>query len=459
MGDDTIVAVATPPGTGGISIIRLSGPEAERILRAVFFWKRGEDQAPDDIRLKRDSIESHRLCYGHLMDGTETVDECMAVLMRAPRSYTREDVAELHLHGGSYVVSRAMELCLRHGARMAEPGEFTRRAFLNGRIDLSQAEAVMGLIAARGEAEHHFALRQLEGGAATFIRKASDELYALQAGLAACIDYPEEISDEEGAGALRPGIEKLIRSLREAVDERSSRLLSDGLQVALCGRPNVGKSSLLNALLGEDRAIVTEIPGTTRDALQGEMTLNGMRVLLTDTAGLRHTEDPVEKIGVARSEKILREADVRAMVLDGSQALTAEETAWVKELGKEDIIILNKADLPPVVQAEKIQEMAPGVPVLTLSAKNPSSLDPLKELLRRRLMVSDRMILSQPRHVETVRRAIRHLEDALHTLESMTPDVAAVDLQAAQAALAEITGDQADERLLDEVFSRFCVGK
>jgi tRNA modification GTPase len=302
-------------------------------------------------------------------------------------------------------------------------------------------------------------MRQMEGGAATFIRQASDDLYALQAGLAACIDYPEEISDEEGAGELRPGIRKLIRFLREAVDEKSSRLLENGLRVALCGRPNVGKSSLLNALLGEDRAIVTEIPGTTRDTLQGEMLLDGVRVVLTDTAGLRQTEDPVEKIGVARSEKALREADVRALVLDLSEPLTGEEAALAGTLEEGDILVLNKADLPRRLSEDALREAAPGIPAVTLSAKDPSTLEPLKRLLRQRTTVSDRMIVAQPRHVEAVLRAARHLEDALRTLDCMTPDVASVDLQAAQAALGEITGDQADEKLLDAVFSRFCVGK
>ena len=449
MRDGTIAAVATPPGMGGIGIIRLSGPDAERILRAVFH-RSASDTLPFD---------SHRMYYGHLTEDGETIDECMAVLMRAPRSYTREDVAELHLHGGGYVVSRGLELCLKHGARLAEAGEFTRRAFLNGRIDLSRAEAVMELISARGEAEHRFAVRQLEGGAATFIRQASDDLYALQAGLAACIDYPEEISDEEGAGVLRPGIERLIGSLREAVDERSSRLLENGLRTALCGRPNVGKSSLLNALLGEERAIVTDIPGTTRDTLQGEITLGGVRVVLTDTAGLRRTEDPIEKIGVARSEKALREADVRMLVLDGSQPMTEEEAAWAGSLTPGDAVVVNKADLPRLLTEEALRKAAPDVPIVVVSAKNPASLEPLKRFLRQRTAVSDRMILSQPRHVEAVRRAVGHLEDALRTLDRMTPDVASVDLQAAQAALAEITGDQADDKLLDAVFSQFCVGK
>ena len=229
---DTIAAIATAPGTGGIGIIRMSGPDAAAILMRVF-RPAGKNQAIP---------ESHRLVYGKLTDGEQIIDECMAVIMRAPRSYTREDVAEIQLHGGRYVINKALELCLKAGARLAEAGEFTRRAFLNGRVDLSQAESVMELISARGEQEHRAAVRQLNGGASSFVRKFSDELYGLQAGLAACIDYPEEISDEEGAGSLKEGLEKLIDGLEKAMDEHASRLIYQGLQVALIGRPNVGKS-------------------------------------------------------------------------------------------------------------------------------------------------------------------------------------------------------------------------
>ena len=316
--NDTIAAIATAPGTGGISIVRLSGPEAEGILFRLFEPAGREDRA---------ARESHRMMYGHLRDRGETVDECMAVLMRAPRSYTREDVAEIHLHGGTYVAPRALELCLREGARLAEAGEFTRRAFLNGRIDLSQAEAVMELLSARGEQEHRAAIRQMEGGAAGFIRPLADRLYELQAGLAACIDYPEEISDEEGTGMLREGLQDLIRKLEEAIDEHSSRLIHRGLQVAIIGRPNVGKSSLLNALLGEERAIVTSVPGTTRDMIRGEMMIGGIRVELTDTAGIRETDDPVERIGVERSESTWKNADLTLLVLDGMTGQNAIEQA------------------------------------------------------------------------------------------------------------------------------------
>lgn len=446
---DTIAAIATAPGNGGIGIIRISGPDAEKILREVFIPAGRSEAFP----------ESHRMVYGLLKDGKETVDECMAVLMRAPRSYTREDVAEIQLHGGSFVVNRALGLCLDRGARLAEPGEFTRRAFLNGRVDLSRAEAVMEMITARGEQEHKAAVRQLNGGPSSFIRKFSDELADLQAGLAACIDYPEEISDEEGAGALREGLKQLICRLEGAMDEHASRLIHQGMQVALFGRPNVGKSSLLNALLGEDRAIVTDIPGTTRDTVCGEMTVDGVRVVITDTAGIHETEDPVEKIGVERSEKAREQADTALLVIDGSEGLTPEDLALIREYDEPGAVVINKSDLPAAVTEEEIKKIRPEAVCFTVCAKEPLSLKPIMDYLKQFAEVSDRIALTQPRHLDAARRAVSHMKDALATLENYTPDVAATDLQAAQGALSEITGENADEKLLDRVFARFCVGK
>ena len=379
--------------------------------------------------------------------------------MRAPRSYTREDVAEIQLHGGSYVIHKALELCLKEGARLAEAGEFTRRAFLNGRVDLSRAEAVMDMISARGEQEHKAAVRQMNGGAASFVRTFSEQLYGLQAGLAACIDYPEEITDEEGAGRLQEGLDKLISGLEAAVDEHASRLIYQGLQVALIGRPNVGKSSLLNALLGEDRAIVTDIPGTTRDTVHGEMMLNGFRVQLTDTAGIRETEDPVEKIGVERSVKARQEADASLLIIDGSEELGREDRELLTGFTGEGAIVINKTDLPQKVTEEAIAGIRPDIQCMTVSALDAESLQPLRNYLAGFVSVSDQQAITQPRHLAAVKRALFHLKEARHTIDVYTPDVAATDLQAAQEALSEITGDRADEKLLDRVFSQFCVGK
>lgn len=445
---DTIAAIATPPGTGGIGIIRMSGPEAEKILNGIF--------RPAGTELP---LENRKLTYGRVTDGDIILDECMAVIMRAPGSYTREDVAELQTHGGIRVMNTVLELCLDRGARLAEPGEFTKRAFLNGRIDLSRAEAVMGMISARGEQEYRDAVRQMEGGTADFIRKASDELYGLQAGLAACIDYPEEISDEEGTETLKPGLDRLIRNLEEAMDERSARLIHDGLQVTLYGTPNAGKSSLLNALLGQEKAIVTSIPGTTRDTVEGEIMLDGIRVHFTDTAGLRETEDPIEKIGVARSEQAVRNADMTLLVLDGSRKMTEEEEERIRNETDRCIVLINKSDMEQKTFEDDVRKINPAPACLTVSALEAETLQPLKQMLKEQTRVSDRMAISQPRHLDAVKRAIAALKSARETMESMTPDMASTDLQAAQAALAEITGDRADEKLLDRVFSTFCVGK
>jgi len=448
--NDTIAAIATAPGQGGVAIVRLSGPEAEAILLRVF-RPAGKQALP---------LTSHMLVYGHVMDGEHRIDECMAVLMRAPRSYTREDVAELQLHGGAYLSQRVLALCLREGARLAEPGEFTRRAFLNGRIDLSQAEAVMALIAAQGEQSHRAAMRQLDGGASGFIRKAADTLYELQAGVAACIDYPEEISEEEAASDLIPRAAALADELDAACDERSARILQSGLRVALCGQPNVGKSSLLNALLGEERAIVTPIPGTTRDMVTGEVLLGGSVVHLTDTAGLHATDDPVEQLGVQRARRAMEEADVVLAVLDASRAPDGDDHALLAALaGRNCAVVLNKADLPAAIGPKDVAPLLPDAPVMVVSAADAGSLAPLKQYLAEQAAVSDRLALTQPRHVEAARRAARHLRQAAETAGMLSVDMASIDLQSAQLALAEITGDEVEERLLDRVFGMFCVGK
>ena len=419
------------------------------ILRTIFRTAGKSDGPP----------ESHRMMYGTISDGSEVLDECMAVLMRAPASYTREDVAEIQVHGGTQVLNRVLALCLKKGARMAEAGEFTRRAFLNGRIDLSRAEAVMSLISARGEQERRAAVRQMEGGTAIFVRETSEKLYALQAGLAACIDYPEEISDEEGAGQLREGLEELIRTLQEAIDQRSARLIHDGMRVTLFGNPNVGKSSLLNALLGQEKAIVTDIPGTTRDTVDGEITFEGIRVYLTDTAGLRETEDPIERIGVERSRNALKNADIALLILDGSREISMEERERLASLRKEDAVIINKSDLEQKTTEETVKTLRDDLRCMTVSALDPGSLRKVREFFRKSAEVNDHLAFTQPRHLDAVERAVFHLREALRTLDIMTPDMAAVDLQEAQNALGEITGDRVDEKLLDAVFSGFCVGK
>ena len=448
--NDTIAAIATAPGEGGIAIIRISGESSERILQNLF----------QPLKSHAFPLETHRLVYGHIHDGNEVIDECMAVIMRAPHSYTREDVVEFQFHGGTTIAQKILSLCLAQGARLAAPGEFTRRAFLNGRIDLSQAEAVMQLIQAHGERSRQAAVRQLQGGAGSFVRSCADRLYDIQAGLAACIDYPEEISEAEAVPDLHSRILSLAGMLEQACQEHAARLIREGLHVVLCGRPNVGKSSLFNALLGEDRAIVTHIPGTTRDRVEGTLHLAGTLITLTDTAGLRETMDPVESIGVARARKSLQDADLRLCVLDGSEALAEEDMQLLNELKSQDtVVLINKSDLPQVLDSTTIKSMLPQATVLTIEAQNPDSLDMLRSVLEQKASVNDALELTQPRHIDAARRAARALLSAAETLETEALDLCTTDLDTAQACLAEITGDQVEESLLDRVFSTFCVGK
>ncbi|MBQ7455035.1 MAG: tRNA uridine-5-carboxymethylaminomethyl(34) synthesis GTPase MnmE, partial [Clostridia bacterium] len=332
--DDTIAALATPPGQGGIAIVRVSGASARAYFDALF--------TPAGSQ----TVESHRLLYGHLRGETgEMIDECMAVLMLAPRSYTREDVAEFHLHGGDEVARQALSALYALGARPAEPGEFTRRAFLNGRVDLSRAEAVMRLISAQGAQAARAALRQLTGGVSAFVRDVQRQVTELAAGVAAALDYPEEIDEAEAASDISEKAEKLADQLEAACSERAARLLDTGFEVAIVGRPNVGKSSLLNALLGEERAIVTDIPGTTRDVVRGSVELGGLRVNLSDTAGIREQAETVEAIGVRRARDAMNQADLALLVLDASQPLTDEDRELLTETENlPRLILCNKCD-------------------------------------------------------------------------------------------------------------------
>lgn len=442
--NDTIAAIATPPGTGGVAIVRISGPEAESVLRRAF--RRGD---------RKTGWKSHEFVYGHIVRGEETVDEGMAVLMRAPRSYTREDVAELHCHGGETVTRMTLEAALEAGARPAQPGEFTRRAFENGRVDLAQAEAVMRLIGAQGEAAARQARRQMDGAVSRGVEKARGQLLNMLAEIAACTDFPDEIEEAPTAAKLLDEARMLSGALRAACDPRGARVLETGLNVVIAGRPNVGKSSLLNALLGEERAIVTSEAGTTRDAVRGAMELAGVRVNLTDTAGLREADSEAEKIGVRRAKEAVANADLVLVVLDASQKLTDEDRETLEETeGVKRWILLNKTDLPA---AEGLPEAE-----MTISAQTGEGVDALREKLREEAKAAQGggALLTQARHIDAAMRAARALEEMAKTIESGMPlDFASVDATSALRALGEITGEDVEEGIVDAVFANFCVGK
>lgn len=446
---DTIAAQATAAGEGGVAIVRVSGADCEAVVSRVFQAKNGKPLA------------NRVLTYGCVMENGEIADEAMAVLMRAPHSYTRENVAEIHCHGSQALVRKILMLLMAAGARMAEPGEFTYRAFMNGRIDLAQAEGVMRMIRAGSERAMRSAVRQMEGGVSAFVRTARAEITSLLAAMAAAIDFPDEVEETQTALEVTTSCKAIAARLEAACDARAGRIEDEGLRVVLCGRPNAGKSSLLNALLGGERAIVTDIPGTTRDTLTEAMQIGGVRVLLTDTAGLRETGDAVERIGVERAKKALSEADVRALVLDGASPLTEEDKAALFGLAPQ-LIILSKGDLTPVLTADEVRAAFGDVPTVAVCAPRGEGMEALKEALAAFVPKdgAESSALSQARHVEAARRACAALSDAVAALSDGMPlDVAAVDLSAALDALGEITGETMSEKVIDEVFAKFCVGK
>ena len=446
---DTIAAQATAAGEGGVAIVRISGPDCARILERVFKAKSGKP------------LQNRMLTFGFVMDGEQIVDEAMAVFMRAPYTYTREDVAEIQCHGSQALVRRILMLLLQAGARMAGPGEFTSRAFLNGRIDLAQAEAVMRMIRAGSDRAMRSAIRQMEGGVSAFVKKAREDIITLLAALSAAVDFPDEVEETQTAGEIIASCRKISEKLLAACDPRCGRIEDEGLRVVLCGRPNAGKSSLLNALLGGERAIVTDVPGTTRDTLTESVQLSGVRVLLTDTAGLRETGDAVEKIGVERARQALAEADVRVLVLDGSCPLTEEDHQTLCGL-EPQLIVVSKGDLPASLTLADIQKMFGQTPVVTVCAPRGEGLDALEMALAQFIPEdgAESSALSQTRHVEAAKRACASLNDAVSALQDDMPlDLAAVDLSAALDALGEITGETMNEQVIDQVFARFCVGK
>ncbi len=448
--EDTIVGVATAAGEGGIAIVRISGESAVRLFEQVF------------IPFKRKPpFESHRLMAGRVLDGGEVIDEAMGVAMYAPNSYTREDVCEIHTHGGSVAAALTLKLLVRLGARPAAAGEFTRRAFMNGRLDLMQAEAVMGVIAAQSAAALRAEEKQLAGGQSQFIREAQKELTGLLAGLEAHIDYPDEIGEEEALSGLLIGLERLIGRLADAVDERGARIVREGLRVALCGRPNAGKSTLFNALLGEERAIVTSIPGTTRDVLEGSFTLDGARVMLLDTAGLRQSGDEVERIGMERARAALKQADAALLLVDASSGLSKDELELLgMDMPCPCAVLLNKEDAGERLSVREAEGLTAHRPVLRISARTLSGLDGVRAYLRGFLKTPQQLLLTHERHMSVAREATGRLEQARAALQSGAPlDLAAVDMHEALYLLGRITGESVDEKLLDDIFSRFCVGK
>ncbi len=453
--DDTIAAISTPLGQGGIGLVRISGPDALKIARSLFRPARGKADA--DWR-------PFHLRYGHIADPLtrEHVDEVLVSYMPAPRTYTRQDVVEINCHGGIVPLRKVLELALREGARLAEPGEFTLRAFLNGRIDLAQAEAVLDIVNAHTEAALRLAVDQLDGRLSGQVRQVRQRLLSVMAYLEATIDFVEDdIPPQDVRPDLREAAEALSHLLRGA---DQGIIYRQGIRTAIIGRPNVGKSSLLNALLRADRAIVTPIPGTTRDTLEETLNLGGIPLVLVDTAGIANAStDPVERLGIERSRDALRRADLVLMVIDGSQPLQTEDAdiARLTE-GRPTVVVVNKTDLPELVD---LSDFLPGAPRARVSALTGEGLDALRKtildkVLGGEVLASDSIFVTSTRHKDILTRALEHVQAALGTLEQGLPaDFVTIDLRAALDLLGEITGQTFTEDLLDNIFSNFCIGK
>lgn len=452
--DDTIAAISTPIGEGGIGIVRLSGPEALAIAHRLF-RRPGRHQS--------DGLEANRLYYGHIAvpETGRVVDEVLLSHMRGPHTYTRQDVVEINAHGGIVALREILSLCSASGARMAREGEFTMRAFLNGRIDLSQAEAVLDIIRARTEASLQVAMSQLGGLLSGRVREARAGLIDVLAYLEATIDFPEEDIPAQDVG---PDLELAAQRLRELLREADRGIIyRQGVRTAIVGRPNVGKSSLLNSLLRTDRAIVTPIPGTTRDTLEETINLQGIPLVLVDTAGIRDTDDLVGRLGIERSKLSVHGADLVVMVVDRS-VLPSDADHEVAELcaGKPTVVVVNKSDLP---SASDYAALLPDAEHIEVSALTGDGIPDLEALLVEavfsgRIVLSDEPVASNPRHRDSFRRALQHVTDAQEASRQHLPvDLMSIDVSEAVFALGEVTGETASEELLDSIFGRFCIGK
>ena len=459
MTEDTISQIATPHGAGGIGIIRVSGGDALGVARRVFRPAAGGtlgDIAPYTAR------------YGHIVaaDGT-VIDECILLYMRAPHSYTGEDTAELQCHGGTIVLREVLLRTWEAGARPAEAGEFTKRAFLHGRLDLARAEGVMELIAAKSTRAARAARERLAGAFSHAVTDIRTQILGAVAHIEAGIDFPEDDIPAASAERLAAEIDAASAAVRHLlVGADTGRILREGVKTVIVGRPNVGKSSLLNALLGMERAIVTDVPGTTRDIIEEEISVAGIPLRLLDTAGLRAAEDAVEQIGVARTEQHLTDAELILAVFDASEPLTAEDHALLTRLSAvsaDTIILCSKEDRPSVLSAADFSAVA--APVLRISAQEGTGLDALREeiaahIVRREGDLGDGALPNKEREIEALRRAETHLTAAAETLAAdLGTDFVSIDLRAAYDALGEILGETVDTDLIDRIFSEFCIGK
>jgi tRNA modification GTPase len=455
---DTIAAIATSMTSSGIGIIRISGDEAFTIAERIF--------RPHKAGKKLSDQQTYTIHYGTIIDGEETIDEVIVLLMKGPHSYTAEDTVEIDCHGGVFVMKKILELVIKSGARPAEPGEFTKRAFLNGRIDLSQAEAVIDVIQSKNEYALKSSVRQLKGSVLKKIKTIREKVLYEIAYIESALDDPEHISLEGYPWILKEKVENLIQEADEMLkSSEQGRVLREGIRTVIIGKPNAGKSSLLNVLVGEDRAIVTDIAGTTRDTLEEQIQIRGLSLNIVDTAGIRKTEDLVEKIGVDKAKEHLQYADLILYVVDSSTNLDENDDEIIDLLKDQNVIILlNKADLETVTTSDMVQQRLKK-PVVAISAKEESGIDELGKMLEEMFLAgnisfNDEVSLTNIRQQTAMRDAKKSLEKVLESIEfGMPEDFFSIDLMDAYESLGSILGESLGEDLVNEIFSKFCMGK
>ncbi|PTI85638.1 tRNA uridine-5-carboxymethylaminomethyl(34) synthesis GTPase MnmE [Staphylococcus warneri] len=456
---DTITSISTPMGEGAIGIVRLSGPQAVEIGDKLYKGKKPLAE-----------VDSHTINYGHIIDPetNETVEEVMISVLRAPKTFTREDIIEINCHGGILTINRILELTMTHGARMAEPGEYTKRAFLNGRIDLSQAEAVMDFIRSKTDRASKVAMNQIEGRLSDLIKRQRQSILEILAQVEVNIDYPEydDVEDATTEFLLQQSknIKQEINQLLETGAQ--GKIMREGLSTVIVGRPNVGKSSMLNNLIQDNKAIVTEVAGTTRDVLEEYVNVRGVPLRLVDTAGIRDTEDIVEKIGVERSRKALSQADLILFVLNNNEALTEDDQTLYDVVKNEDVIvIINKTDLETHLDINEVKKMIGDTPLIQTSMLKQEGIDELEIQIRDLffggdVQNQDMTYVSNSRHISLLKQARQSIQDAIDAAESGIPmDMVQIDLTRTWEILGEIIGESASDELIDQLFSQFCLGK
>lgn len=458
--EDTIAAISTSPGEGGIGIIRISGKDSLNIINKIFVSYR-----------KKDSLDfkSFTIRYGHIVEpfNKKEIDEVLVSYMKAPNTYTKEDIIEINCHGGSVPVKRVLEVVLRNGARLAEPGEFTKRAFLNGRLDLSQAEAVIDMIRSKTDKGMEAAFNQLEGKLSKKLNTIKYELTDIMSHIEASIDFPEDDIDDVLYDKLKNDCINISWEIDELIKtSETGKILREGLNVMIAGKPNVGKSSLLNALIDENRAIVTDIPGTTRDIIEEYISIKGIPIKLIDTAGIRDTNDKVEKIGVEKTKEYFKKADLILFLLDWSNEITKEDKDIFDLIkNKNSIIIINKTDLPQKIDINKVRSLYESNRVIEISVINDVGIELLKEKIYNNVFngevkINNDIIITNMRHKELLLNSKKSLEYAIDTLGQKIPlDLISIDIRNSLEYIGQITGESVQDNIIERIFSKFCIGK